>query len=217
MYRVLPLGRGWKSKPSQSRLSCNEWHCLNTAGVKVHHKEAVGLVLEDMLSLNKVPLLHFSSQKEKRSKIKAGWGPGCAVWADSCLWWIVRVLVLAAPRAHRWAGTISIYFSSVCKTQAWNSERGAPKEKFLTLVQEFWLLKIPFLGADAKYWLVPTRWNWSSVPRALLRTKFLGWKDGKAGQRHLSAISLVAPESEQVTGGKWGWKISGIDPHKNFQ
>lgn len=31
---------------------------------KVLQQEALGLALENMLSLNKVPLLHFSSQKE---------------------------------------------------------------------------------------------------------------------------------------------------------
>lgn len=41
--------------------------------VKVHQKEAIGLILKSLLSLNKVPLPHFSPQKEKiKPKINPG-------------------------------------------------------------------------------------------------------------------------------------------------
>lgn len=50
-----------------------QWHCLNTTKVRMHQKEATGLILKSLLSLNKVPLPHFSPQKEKtKPKINPG-------------------------------------------------------------------------------------------------------------------------------------------------
>lgn len=72
-------------------------------------------------------------------------------------WWgIVRTLV---PVELRGQGQFESILHQCVKHRHGIQRGGIPKEKYLTLIQEFEPLKIPLLGVGAKCWFVPTRWN----------------------------------------------------------
>lgn len=167
-----------------------QWHCSNTAGVEVHQKEAVRCAFEDMLSLNKVPLLHFPSQKKKKDQNKGRlWCRVCRlsreVAVSTRVWWIVRTLVLVPLGAHWWAGTVWIYSSSVCNTDMEFREGEFPKRSFLLFFKGSGSWKFLYWELMPNIGLFQAGGKEALSPRALLRTVSgaKGWQSSKKGSQ----------------------------------
>lgn len=213
VHRVLPLGRGWKSKPSQSHLSCKAVtlpkHCRSESAPK---RSCWTCFREHAVPKQGPSSSFFIPKGKKSSKIKAGWGPGCASEQTAgCEQ--VRVVVVNCHSVGfcctKSSGTVWICSSSVCKTQTHRIQSGGiPKERFLRVLAP----ENSFTGSWCQISACPRQVELEALSLwVLLRTKCLGLKGRQSREKGSQCYMFDATwvrlsrRRERVVESFWNW------------